>query len=124
VDPIVPDNSEISKVLTKDQDPSPRMCEVKAIKIDPVIDAISPRIVIPPEVPASTFLFRFVINLGFLEDNKPISVAKVSAIEVLIVPMNPAIKMSEAEVHSNIDINVAIKLLAITFFQDLAPLLI
>ena len=95
MDPIVPDNSEISKVLTKDQDPSPRMYEAKAIIIDPVNDAISPRIVIPPEVPASTFLFRFVINLGFLEDNKPISVAKVSAIEVLIVPMNPAIKMEK-----------------------------
>ena len=59
----------------------------KIIIMIPKIEANDPSIVIPPDLPVSTS-FKLVINLGFFELNKPISVASVSPVAIAIDVIN------------------------------------
>ena len=60
----------------------------RIIIIIPKIDANDPNTVIPPYIPVSTSL-KLVINRGFFELNKPISVANVSPVAIAIDVINP-----------------------------------
>ena len=62
--------------------------EDRIMIIIPKIDAIVPNTVIPPDFPVSTSL-KLVINRGFFELNKPISVANVSPVAIAIEVINP-----------------------------------
>ena len=57
------------------------------IIIIPKTDANDPNTVIPPDFPVSTSL-KLVINRGFFELNRPISVANVSPVAIAIAVIN------------------------------------